>query len=120
MHRPLARVLEELAKEVSVEASEGEPLRAAGGCGDDVDILRAKTSLLKERAGISTGEQGKRTHCSNASRLARPDGRDYTRDRVFSSSFCQLHTAHTAGFSSLPSALLPGSLRPGTLLSPRP
>jgi hypothetical protein len=65
MHGSHAGLLEELAEEVSVEASEDEPLRAARGCGNDVDVLRSKASLLKERVGIATGEQGKRMHPAN-------------------------------------------------------
>ena len=59
-------MLEKFAEEVAVEPREDEPLRAAGSCRDDVDVLGPETSVAKERVGISTGKQRKRTHPVNA------------------------------------------------------
>ena len=64
----VARLLQELAEEIAVETSEGEPLRAAGCGGDDVDVLGTKSSFANERVGIGAGEESERTHSLNASR----------------------------------------------------
>ena len=42
MHRPSAGLLEEFAEEVSIETGEDEPFRAAGGAGDDINVLGAE------------------------------------------------------------------------------
>src|SRR5215211_6583657 len=71
MHRPGARLLEKLAEHVSVEPSDGEPLRAAGRGGDDVDILRAEAPFTDDSIGINTGKESERTHSLNATRRGR-------------------------------------------------
>ena len=68
-------MLEKFAEEVAVEPREGEPLCPTRCCGDDVDVLGTKTSVAKERVGISTGKQGKRMHTSIVMRNKTADGR---------------------------------------------
>ena len=53
--RALGRRPEQLAEQVAVEPREGEPLRAAGGAGDDVDILGAEPALAHEGERVGAG-----------------------------------------------------------------
>ena len=62
MHRPSAGLLEEFAEEVAIEAGEHEPLRAARGAGDDIDILGAKALLADPLIGVRAGEEGECAH----------------------------------------------------------
>ena len=62
MHRPSAGLLQELAKEIAIEASEDEPLRTPRRAGDDVDVLWAEALLANELVGVRAGEKCECAH----------------------------------------------------------
>src|SRR6185436_11486650 len=68
MHRPGARLLEELAEQEPVEPTEDEPLGAPRCAGDDIDVLGPKAALADQAESFRPRPERERGRHERSSR----------------------------------------------------